>query len=618
MIELIGPEDSNEFIAAQQIAHQLNLFWPGIKDSPTSEDNIKIISSAKISGYQISDIDLIVIANFRRARRFIPKRPIKDSNGNFISGKPINLDNFIITIEVKDHTPENINIQGDNILVAYSRGPNRWKSATDQNINQVHSLRNYLLDSTGNDYFIHRMVYLRNVDGEGENFLGNNFDGLDFLTVMVSLSKVRFYKSQYHFNSSSNLSISEVFNDPLFKKIIPSNLDRFKMDKIFSKHENTEEIAKNLGIKPIVLRGHGGSGKTIMFLQAAWQAYENFGKRILVLTYNVALAADIKRLLMLMNISSDDDSCINVETIYSHMYKLFHNFNLIESGEEINYKDYEKYSNQLKEYLNKNQSNFANSENYYFDYDAVVIDESQDWPDFEISVIKQIYGNEKISISDGINQLIRGSKANWFNNIEPNKLLQITLKKSLRMKRNLGLFVKDFAELTHLPISIEPNETSGGGKVIILNKSYENFNDLHNELLKNQNNLGNSNIDALFCSHSYETYKNIFKDDVIWNGFDENVRKDFPRDISQFRILHYESIRGLEGWTVVLDELDLYFDNLINSGLSYNQAINRISIALTRPIDTLVISLKNNQSEFSKLILDIAKKNIDFIERIDE
>ena len=37
-------------------------------------------------------------------------------------------------------------------------------------------------------------------------------------------------------------------------------------------------------------------------------------------------------------------------------------------------------------------------------------------------------------------------------------------------------------------------------------------------------------------------------------------------------------------------------------------------IALTRPIDTLVISLKDLNSDFSKNLLDIASKNKDFIE----
>ena len=78
--------------------------------------------------------------------------------------------------------------------------------------------------------------------------------------------------------------------------------------------------------------------------------------------------------------------------------------------------------------------------------------------------------------------------------------------------------------------------------------------------------------------------------------------------------MHYKSIRGLEGWLIVLDEIDKYYESLINDNIEHNQAILKILIAFTRPIDTLVITLNKTNSVFSKQILDIANKYPDFVE----
>ena len=47
--------------------------------------------------------------------------------------------------------------------------------------------------------------------------------------------------------------------------------------------------------------------------------------------------------------------------------------------------------------------------------------------------------------------------------------------------------------------------------------------------------------------------------------------------------------------------------------LSENDAKQRMLIALTRPIDTLVISIKDKNSKFSKMLKQISEKNEDFV-----
>ena len=621
MIEIIGPEDSVEFEAANQIANQFAKLWPGLRDSPKHEEYIKFVASAKLSGYQVSDIDVIIVGNFKKSeRKFIPLRSVKDTRDNFVEKKPVTVENFVIAIEVKDQSQNRVKIIGDNIMVQYSRERVEWSSATDQNIRQVHSLRSYFRDICNEDIYIHRLVYLRNVEQTELNYIGQGFNTLDFLTCIAAISKIKFYNNKYHLHSFDSNNAPYIFDVPILHEVMPTNLDRFRMDKIIATEKQTEEIAKYMGKKCVLLRGHGGTGKTIMFMQSAWQSYEKYGKRILVLTYNIALAADIRRILSLLNIYANDDSrCINVESIYSHMYKLFHKFDIIDNEENFDFSFYEDYSKKLNNYISE-MNNFqirdVSNSNHHFDYDAVIIDEAQDWPNFEINVLKQLYGLNKLCISDGIDQLIRGEQARWVESSEKEEVLSITLEKSLRMKRNLGLFVKEFANNYHLPMNLQPNEKSGGGRVIILKNSYSSHESLNSSLLEEIHKSGNSNVDTLLCAMDNKNYLNFFETVgvKVWNGFDENIRKDFVRDNECLRLIHYESIRGLEGWLVVLDEIDKYYESLINGNIEHNQAILRILIALTRPIDTLVISLNDVNSDFSKQIINIADKFPDFVE----
>jgi hypothetical protein len=90
----------------------------------------------------------------------------------------------------------------------------------------------------------------------------------------------------------------------------------------------------------------------------------------------------------------------------------------------------------------------------------------------------------------------------------------------------------------------------------------------------------------------------------------ENRSKMFPLD--QFRIISYQACRGLEAWTVVCYEWDIFIDQILqNSGINIiEQAIESFNlIAMTRAIDTLVITLKDSNSPVSQQLIETAKLN---------
>ena len=127
MIEIIGLEGTAEFDAAQRIRQALIGLWPGIEATSANEELIRIAAGAKISGYRVSDIDIVVCGVFRASRRFVPKRALLDTEGQRIVNRPVSVPTLVVAVEVKDHESSGIRLIGDKIEVKYSRGgPIEW------------------------------------------------------------------------------------------------------------------------------------------------------------------------------------------------------------------------------------------------------------------------------------------------------------------------------------------------------------------------------------------------------------------------------------------------------------------------------------------------------------
>jgi hypothetical protein len=165
---------------------------------------------------------------------------------------------------------------------------------------------------------------------------------------------------------------------------------------------------------------------------------------------------------------------------------------------------------------------------------------------------------------------------------------------------------------------------------------------LHERLVSSAKSGGNSEVDFLFCVPSDNVSENVTASELgktltlkgleVWDGVDLQQRKDFPRSLAQFRIVQYASCRGLEGWTVVLEGLDRYWQEMKDvrqeQGLSHEEAIAMIDIntvaeqtawlrsliAITRSIDTLVITISDENSPLSIDLLSIADQMQDSVE----
>ena len=652
MIEIIGISGSSEHTAAQAIAKAIEEVWPGISNSPINDDHIKIAANVKISGYKVSDIDIVMYGCFNRERRFKSNKIIKSTNNKSIRGDPITLQNFIAVVEVKDQNESGIRITGDDISVRYVRnGVTEWKSATEQNVKQVHALHAYIKDQ-GIDAYVHRCLYLGGIPSiDIGGAIGSSFNGVDFFTSIARVSRVHMSSNGYVLSSGVSADIKIFSNSSIFKTITPSALDRRRMDMIVATTQESAELLKSLGKKMIIARGRGGTGKTIMFLQMACKAYEQSETRTLILTYNPALASDIRRMLALLNIPTEvEKSGIVVETVMSFICSWLYSFQIIDKESEDFYENYESNCTALLELISAGAitrgdiKNIISSQPDRYDFECLMVDESQDWPQNEARLLMALYPTNAFCLADGVDQLLRGRRAIWDRGIKIEDKVIISLTRSLRMKKNLAVFANCIANDCQISWKVVPNDQASGGRVIILGKPYSQHQQLHEELVANTKSKGNSEIDFLFCiPTSNKTKRDVtHTSDIgdfllssgqeIWNGIDEIERKNFPRSKNQFRIVHFESCRGLEGWAVVLQNADMYWEECLKyrklEGLSeedgmafknidqvaFDYAWQRMMISLTRPIDTLVITLNDLNSEFSKTILKIAKSNLDFVE----
>jgi hypothetical protein len=304
VIEVIGTPGSEEYTAAVAIKDALARLWPGIEGSPADEDLVRIKPNAKLAGYKVSDVDVVIAATFSRPRYFVPKKPLKSRDGKPIITK-VKVGNFVAAIEVKSQSSDGVRVAGDEVTVRYPEG---WKSATGQNIDQVHALAKYL-EHQWADSFVFRCLVLtgipalprsagREVPEAGA--VAHGFTGAEFFTALAGVHPLVMWKGEPLF--SSGPKSSRAIDASIFREIVPSRLDRIRMDRVAARGAEADRIGALLGTRRVHVRGHGGTGKTVLMLQAAHAAYEAHGRRCLILTYNVALAADIQRLLAMLGI----------------------------------------------------------------------------------------------------------------------------------------------------------------------------------------------------------------------------------------------------------------------------------------------------------------------------
>ncbi len=446
--------------------------------------------------------------------------------------------------------------------------------------------------------------------------------------------------------------------------------------KILKDQKFAEAIldSSDKGGKFVIIQGKAGTGKTVKLLNIACDLCLNYGYRCLILTYNFTLVADIRRTLTLAHIPDGvGRESVRIMTLFKFFIDLFEGFGIYDNENILDdsdfFKNYPKYCAELLEFIKQNKKpnleieEIMKQNHQLINWDFIMIDEAQDWLKEEVDILYLIFGPSKIVVSQAPDQKIRASndprwvKPQWRINRD---FVQTNEKKSFRQKANLVSFVNQFAEKFNLAWELEPNEEFVGGKVIITslynmklheklysdcltngNKAYEMLflvapskiiNDGEKEIkYRLDKNDPNSATKTSVIKQKHCSLIDDFKGKIdFWDGTNKELRRDYPVKIDQHRLVQYETCRGLEGWTVVcieIDELVKYLSDKYKEEVDINElALESIEekknryvymwslIPLTRAIDTLVITIKNKESEIAKKLYKIYELNQDFIE----
>lgn len=645
MIEVIGPEDREEYRFARKLADDMVELWPDLEES---EDRVQVAASAKVFGGRTQDIDVIVLARFRN-RSFRPRRLVRiiGAEGDLgLYGGEIGVRNLLLTIEVKGHAASGIRFDGLNVVVRY--GSDR-KSATDQSMDQMNALRTYIGNMARVAPFVINLVALESLPASAlparpHNIIGGDQNFASILNAICELKAPWRSLGRPTLTCCKDEDADRVARLPIFNPLTPTELDRKRMERLSASSPQIEAVEPHLGWRQLILRGHGGAGKTSMLLQLAKRAYDERAARSLILTYNLALAADIRRLMALAGVpTSADEGGIRVETVMSFVNRVARHLRLLDAGDDL-LSGYEERADELAEMLESGAIEAPDIERLVRDheeelrYDLVMIDEGQDWPRNEIAIVRAIYGAEKIVVADGIDQFVRGAVADWRAGVDAHTETE-RLHRSLRMKASLARFANAMAEELGAPgWKVRPNPDAPGGRVIVIEGRLGDEIALHEELEEELRRAGNAPIDLLYCvppsmvekaeagrvSHVATMLRSHGR--PVWDGASQDARRDIPRDTEAARVVQYHSCRGLEGWTVVAAALDRFWDQQQASAdlregdlaspaeQARRHAARWCMIPLSRAMDTLVISIDDAGSEMGRALRSVAARMPDVVE----
>jgi hypothetical protein len=121
-------------------------------------------------------------------------------------------------------------------------------------------------------------------------------------------------------------------------------------------------------------------------------------------------------------------------------------------------------------------------------------------------------------------------------------------------------------------------------------------------------------------------HKTLKHNDIaIHDGTIEKNKAITITDMEACRVFNYQSCRGLEGWVVIANNLDVFLEDIektvivAQEDLSLKETKEKVCsqwlyMILSRPIDILVITFKNPKSNYAKLLQEVANGHSDYCE----
>lgn len=654
MIQILGVQHGQEHEAAVNLRRFMLNRWPDLSQS--KHDVVKIFVGLKLYGYKIEDLDLVVIGSFATPRPFDVEFPFYPREEEPFVPKGASVKNFALVIEVKSHDATGVRFENRVASVRYIRnGRETWECVTEKNRTQMFEFKKYLSRLGIERLHVQDLILftgLRESDlpKRPHNCIAGDASFERIMNVLGQISRPLRKGNQVDLVFGSDEIFAQLLSPkfPLFEELEPTPLDRRRMDTIAKRGLSDAWLAE-LGKHQIIFKGRGGVGKTVILLQMAFRAYESGQLRSLVLTFNKALVADLRRTMALLGVPrSVEGGGIGVETVHSFIGRLLLGLGIIKSYDGF-LESYDSHKALLLGYLENDAVSRDDLETLVqrqpsdFDWDLVFVDEGQDWPRDEIAILRAVFGSDRLTISDGVDQFVRESVANWSVGVSKASLRPHRLTRCLRMKANLAAFVGDMAN--HLGLydwDLEPNAEASGGRVLVIEGDLAANPALIERLCEEARGLGNFPVDMLACvppsmvdprrpdQLCRPAARFVLSGGAVWDGSSRDVREHFPTHRDQLRFVQYDSCRGLEGWTTINYELDALWEykrqqwlaedhaaddlHMPVSELAEAHASRWVMIPLTRSIDTLVINVGLQASLFKEAVRKASAGREDFVQ----
>ena len=657
-----------EYLGAELLK---DIFIKEFEEKNEVDGVILIKPNFKAVGQDTEDIDIVVWFNLENYKEtfscgysYFDEVSEKYKVDNQLNRREVNFKSLLLTIELKSHNNDGIEFFSNDVKVKYK---GKLSSAYLQSDKQKYALKNFISFSQPSinnlNVQIRNMIWFPNFKGNipwgkcnlRNLILGNNLTFKKLIETVLSYKPPVKHSNRnlYYQNAYDSREISDNIDDSLQNvflhydnvvKVQKGDLSRRKLEKVIQNQLDGlyKDAFESIGQNTLLISGVPGSGKTLILLRFSYFLAMNKNSRSLIITYNKALIADINRLSRLAGFKDDPSSAsIGTSTCLKLMRKLLIEFKLYDEEPnhlssiervnffKINFTDkYEQLLNELYELItiaNQDDLNQLKTNLPELNYEYIFIDESQDWFEKEKDILYLIFGSNNCIISYGSHQLLRNQiPLDWSKG--SNGVKRLDLDVSYRQKSNLCYYIKDISSRLDFTDNIKINNQIGGGKVLIYNRELNSV-DIKNQINYCVKDCKNASYDVLMLIGSSDNiHKKILNDEItIHDGTIERNKLSTPFDMDAIRVFNYQSCRGLEGWVVIANNLDLFLEEIDKLTVSCIEGLSLLEtkeivvtqwlyMILSRPIDTLVISLKNPNTRISRLINTVANNFTDFCE----
>jgi hypothetical protein len=610
MIEIVSISPNNELPVAESLKRSIAAAWPDVATSRF--DRVTILAGVQT----LRDVDLLVFVELREPRSLEPRRRRDGTLGPRAAVQAA-----AIAIEVKQLDPGRFTTLGNQIFPDYA-GSARKRSVNAQIGDAVTALRAYVGRYGVERFFVHGVGWLTEVDEAQLRdvspwIVGRDADWLGILDAAAQQSE-----SIYGRQTPGYVEALATIRETLSRKRVVSPRDRARTERL-SRDVIAQELVENLagiaGTKQIRLIGRGGSGKTTTLVLLADRLASVHGERVLILTFHKALRGEIEHLVA-TTVASNAVAARNiaVETTTSFFLRALAGLGVAAPVSESGAIDFGALDRTLAETRlallggpdDGDAAALKLREPQAFAWDYIFVDEAQDWTDAERDFLRALYGPARFVLADGLEQLVRRqTPCDWLAGIPSSEREQRYLGRSLRMAKHLANFANAVARESGLgDWRLHPVDELPGGRVIVALGRRPDPAELFGVVRAIAEIGGAAPVDTLACvpprSGDHPAYGTLVEELVaagerVWDGTVSAVRETPPESEQSWRIVQYDSCRGLEGWVALSLGLDVLLaakakhPNLAPGEVETPDNVARrwLMIALTRAVQTLVITI---------------------------